>query len=98
MRLILSLALGVASLALVGSTASPDGGRVCDVRDYGAKGTHIWLDTDAFQKAIDDCAAKGGGTVRVPRGEYLIGPIALRSRIRLDVQKGAEVIGGTDPA
>jgi polygalacturonase len=71
--------------------------RVCDVREYGAKGTRIWFDTKAFQSAIDACAKAGGGTVRVPRGEWLIEPIALRSNIRFEVQKGAEVLSSTDP-
>jgi polygalacturonase len=91
------LPIAIASLALLGAAAPSTQSRICNVRDYGAKGTHIWLDTVAFQKAIDDCAARGGGTVRVPHGEYLIGPISLRSRIRLEVQEGAEVIGATDP-
>jgi len=70
--------------------------KVCDVREYGAGGTRIWFDTEAFQKAIDACAQAGGGTVRVTRGEYLIGPIWLKSNIRLEIQKGAEVLAGTD--
>ena len=45
--------------------------RICDVREHGAKGTRIWFDTRAFQSAIDACAAAGGGTVLVPRGEWL---------------------------
>jgi polygalacturonase len=70
--------------------------KICDVREYGAGGTRIWFDTEAFQKAIDTCAQAGGGTVRVTRGEYLIGPIWLKSNIRLEIQKGAEVLAGTD--
>lgn len=72
--------------------------RVCDVREHGAGGTRIWFDTEAFRKAIDACASAGGGTVRVTRGEYLIGPIWLKSNIRLEIQKGAEVLAGTDVA
>ena len=71
--------------------------RVCDVRDHGATGTRIWFDTAAFQAAIEACARAGGGTVRVPRGEWLIEPIFLRSNIRLELQKGAEVLAATDP-
>ena len=72
--------------------------KVCDVRDHGAGATRIWFDTEAFQAAIDSCAAAGGGTVRVTRGEYLIGPVWLKSNIRLEIQKGAEVLAATDPA
>lgn len=63
----------------------------CNVRNYGAEATGIWYDTPAFQKAIDDCASKGGGTVIVPAGYYLSAPLFLASNIRLDVQKGAVI-------
>jgi polygalacturonase len=32
----------------------------------------------------------------VPRGEYLVGPIFLRSNVRLEVQKGAQIVAATD--
>ena len=37
----------------------------------------------AIQKAVDACAAAGGGTVYVPPGEYSTGTIQLRSRVRV---------------
>jgi polygalacturonase len=90
-------------LACAGSRAAaqahvsfPD--RICDVTRYGAKGTRVFLDTEAFQRAIDDCAAKGGGTVNVPRGEYLIAPIFLKSNIRLHLAAYSELVGVTDAA
>jgi polygalacturonase len=94
-------AAGVASLWAAAAPAQarpviPN--RVCDVTAYGARGSRVYFDTDAFQKAIDDCAAKGGGTVEVPRGEYLIGPIFLKSGIRLHLAAYAEIVGTTDPA
>jgi len=67
--------------------------RTCDVTAYGARGTRVFLDTDAFQRAIDDCHRQGGGTVHVPRGEYLIGPIFLRSNIRLNLAPYSELVG-----
>lgn len=63
--------------------------RTCNVVEFGAKGSSIWYDTEAFQKAIDSCAEQGGGTVRVPAGYYLISPIYLKSNIRLHLDKGA---------
>ncbi|MFL6856761.1 MAG: glycoside hydrolase family 28 protein [Allosphingosinicella sp.] len=72
--------------------------RVCDVTRYGAKGTRVFLDTEAFQRAIDDCARQGGGTVEVPRGEYLIGPIFLKTNIRLHLAAYSELVAVADPA
>jgi hypothetical protein len=42
------------------SVKFPD--KVCDITHYGAEGhrLQIALNTDAIQKAIDDCAAAGG--------------------------------------
>jgi polygalacturonase len=77
-------------------TSFPD--RSCDVSRYGAGGTRVFLDTQAFQRAIDACAASGGGTVHVPRGEYLIGPIFLRSNINLHLAEHAEIAGTDDEA
>jgi polygalacturonase len=76
------------------STHFPD--RICDITRYGARGTRIFLDTVAVQAAIDDCARQGGGTVRVPRGEYLIGPIFLRSNINLHLNAYAELVATGD--
>src|SRR4051812_32514886 len=72
--------------------------RICNVRDYGAGASRIFPDTAAIQKAIDDCAGKGGGTVEVPRGEYLTGPIFLKSNIRLHLAPCSELFFATDPS
>jgi polygalacturonase len=88
-------ALPAAALAQA-KVAFPD--RICDITRYGAKGTRVFPDTLAFQRAIDDCAARGGGTVHVPRGEYLIGPIFLKSNIRLHLAPYSELVGTTDTA
>lgn len=45
----------------------------------------------AFQKAIDAASAAGGGTVVVPKGEYLCGPVELRSRIRVRLEDGVVI-------
>jgi len=71
--------------------------RTCDVTRYGADGSHqqIRLNTDAIQKAIDDCAAEGGGTVRVPAGNYLTAPLFLKSNIRLQLDKNATLVASS---
>jgi len=54
--------------------------------------------TEAFRAAIAACSRAGGGRVVVPPGEYLTGPIHLKSRVNLHLQKGALVRFVTDPA
>ncbi len=47
--------------------------------------------TKAIQKAIDNLASQGGGTVIVPEGKWLTGRLTLKSNIRLQLDKGAEL-------
>jgi polygalacturonase len=67
-----------------------------DVRSVGAVGDGKTKDTAAFQKALDDCASRGGGEVVVPAGEYLIGSIELKSNTTLRLDKDARLIGSPD--
>ena len=67
-----------------------------DIRESGAKGDGLALDTVAIQKAFDDCAASGGGTVVFPPGRYLSGTIHLRSGVTLHLEAGARLIGTTN--
>jgi polygalacturonase len=70
--------------------------RICSITDYGATASGKMLDTDAFRKAIDDCAGKGGGKVLVPRGTWLTGPIRLKSNIELRIERDATLLFDTD--
>ncbi len=70
---------------------------MCDVKSYGATGDGKTKDTHAIQSAIDACATKGG-TVRLASGTFLTGPIILKSRITLDVETGATLLGSQDKA
>lgn len=49
------------------------------------------LSTNVIQKAIDRIAAKGGGTVVIPKGRWSTGRIELKSRVNLRIEKGAEL-------
>ncbi|SDY93747.1 Polygalacturonase [Evansella caseinilytica] len=63
-----------------------------NITDYGAVGDRISDNTEAFAAAIDACAADGGGTVYVPAGSFLTGPIRLRSNLTLLLDAGALVL------
>ena len=52
---------------------------------------------DAIAKTIAACAKAGGGTVLVPRGTWLTGPIHLKSNINLHLAAGAILRFSTDP-
>ena len=64
-----------------------------DVRDYGATGDGLHLDSPAINQAIAAAAGTGGGTVYVPAGTYLCGSIHLQSNIHLEVEAGATILG-----
>lgn len=46
--------------------------RVLNVKDFGARGDGINNETAAFQAALDAAGQRGGGTVYVPRGRYML--------------------------
>ncbi|MDR3706073.1 MAG: glycoside hydrolase family 28 protein [Paludibacteraceae bacterium] len=66
------------------------------ITDFGAKGDGISDNTEAFAKAINAVSAKGGGTVIVPIGQWLTGPIVFKSNINLHVEKGALITFSKD--
>ena len=66
------------------------------VKDCGAVGDGVTLDTKAIQAAIDSIAAQGGGVVDVPAGVYLTGSIWLRDNIDLHLNPGAVIKGSPD--
>lgn len=65
--------------------------QVYNVLDYGARRDTTVLSTRAIQKAIDACAASGGGTVLVPAGNYLCATVLLKSHVRLHLDAGATI-------
>jgi hypothetical protein len=66
------------------------------VRDHGAAGDGIRLDTKAIQDAIDACARAGGGAVLFPAGRFVSGTLVLRDHVRLYLDAGSVLLGSTD--
>lgn len=80
----------VACQAMVLVAAAP---KAWNVRDFGAKGDGVAADTVAVQRAIDACAAAGGGKVLLPGGTYLCGGLLLKSGVDLHLGAGATLLG-----
>lgn len=66
-----------------------------NVREHGAKGDGLALDTAAINAAITAAAEKGGGTVMFPAGTYLSFSIRLKSNITLLLEEGAILLAAT---
>ncbi|CAA9280802.1 MAG: GH28 [uncultured Cytophagales bacterium] len=60
-----------------------------DVTRYGATGRKDDDAQPAIQRAIDACAAAGGGTVHFPPGAYTSATLQLRSYVTLHLAAGA---------
>ena len=66
------------------------------VEKFGGVGDGITLNTNAFAKAMDALAAKGGGRLIVPKGIWFTGPIVFRSNINMHLEKGAVILFSPD--
>lgn len=67
-----------------------------NINDFGAVADGKTMNTLAFEKAIKECASKGGGKVLVPNGKYLTGPIHLESNVNLHLEDQAEILFSTN--
>ena len=75
-------------LVFIGLNAS-GAGLIFNVLDYGAHPEGSTNSTDAFRSAVQAAKAAGGGTVFVPAGNYVTGPIELVSDLVLHLDAGA---------
>jgi len=65
-----------------------------NVKDYGAKGDGVSDDSYAIQNAVNYAYSKGGGTVYIPDGTYIVYPehsIKLKSNVTLSLSSNAEL-------
>lgn len=77
----------------VGARSFPTIKTVYYVNSYGAVSDTTTINTVAIQKAIDACAAKGGGIVAFKPGTYVTGAIFLKSNVHLRIDKGVLILG-----
>ncbi|MFO8002145.1 MAG: glycoside hydrolase family 28 protein [Marinilabilia sp.] len=70
-----------------------------DIRDFGAEkmgGEKKKKCTDAIHEAIDAAADAGGGIVLIPAGQWLTGPVHLKSNINLHLEEDASLFFSED--
>ena len=68
------------------------------ILNYGAKekGVNNYKCTDAINDAIIHASKSGGGKVIIPKGDWLTGPIHLKSNINLHIEEGATIYFSED--
>lgn len=74
-------------------------GQTFNIRDHGAKTVSEnseFKNTEAIARTIEAASEAGGGTVLIPKGTWLTGPINLKSNINLKIEEGAEVLFSED--
>lgn len=67
-----------------------------NIKDFGAVGDGHTKNTEAFRNTIEACSKAGGGTVIIPPGSWLTGPIELKSNINFRAERGALIIFSPD--
>ncbi len=95
MLILLFLFTGLVYVPGVSVAQGAETSTVFNAVDYGAKGDGKSLCTRSIQKAVDACAAAGGGTVHLPAGKYLSGAIFLKSNVTLNISEGATLLAST---
>src|SRR5205085_8629595 len=60
-----------------------------DIMKYGATPDGITLNSKFITDAIDACYRNGGGTVLIPKGMWITGPLVPRSNVNLHLALGA---------
>ncbi|HEX7902407.1 MAG TPA: glycoside hydrolase family 28 protein [Chitinophagaceae bacterium] len=76
-----------------GAKSFPASKKIFFVNDYGAKSDTTTINTIFIQKAIDDCAAKGGGIVSFKPGTYVTGSLFVKSNVQLTIDKAVLLLG-----
>lgn len=85
-------------IAPVLTPKTPPGTTLYNIRDFGATGDGLTIDSDAVNRAIDAASANGGGTVYFPAGYYLCYSIHLKTNITLYLDQGSWIVAAETPA
>ena len=86
----------LAAAAVLLALPSFAGNRNINIANAGARDGLVKDNAPVIQKAIDKLSKAGGGTVTIPAGEFLSGPIELKSGVELHLDMGARLVGIAD--
>ena len=67
--------------------------KIYNVKITERKADGTTIDTPAINRAIEEAASQGGGTIYFPAGEYACYSIRLASHIHLYIEQGARIVG-----
>ena len=88
----IGFAIVIASVALAGA------GSNSHFTVTGAVGDGVTVNTKAIQATVDQCAQAGGGTVIVPKGEFVSGALFLKPGVNIELTDGAVLLASTNIA
>lgn len=77
----------------VGAKSFPSSTKIYTVNNFGAKSDTARINTKYIQKAIDACAAKGGGIVVFKPGTYVTGSLFIKTNVQLRIDKDVLILG-----
>ena len=75
--------------------AQPMSTGMLDIRDFGAVGDGVTLNTAQIQAAIDTCSSNRAAGVLVAGGRFVTGTLCLKSHVTLHLAAGSEILGST---
>src|SRR5271170_193817 len=68
-----------------------------DISQHGAIADGKSVNTAAIQSTIDACASAGGGTLVIPKGEFISGSLFLKPGVNVELLEGAVLKNSPDP-
>lgn len=76
-----------------GTASFPSSKKIFNTASYGVVNDTNVVNTAGIQKAIDDCAKKGGGIVVFTPGTYVTGSLFIKSNVQLRIDRGVVLLG-----